>query len=88
MTAKSSHWQAPKARRKAASTDPARQALGAIRFVLVEPAGPRNVGSTARAIKNFGFSRLVLVNPPPIDDPECLEMGTNAHDVLRAARVR
>jgi TrmH family RNA methyltransferase len=81
------YWQPPKSRKKAAPPDPARDVLGAIRIVMVEPSGPRNVGSTARAIKNFGFSRLVLVNPPPIDDPECLEMGTNAHDVLRNARI-
>jgi TrmH family RNA methyltransferase len=67
--------------------DSARNVLSAIRVVMVEPTGPRNVGSTARAIKNFGLSRLVLVNPPPVDDPECLEMGTNAHDVLRSARI-
>jgi TrmH family RNA methyltransferase len=83
---KVAHWQPEKPARKL-PFDPARRALAAIRFVLVEPTGPRNVGSTARAIKNFGFSRLVLVNPPPIDDPECLEMGTNAHDVLRSARI-
>ncbi len=62
-------------------------ALTRIRVVLVQPTGPRNVGSTARAMKNFGLNRLVLVDPPPLDHPECLEMGVNAHDVLRDAKI-
>jgi TrmH family RNA methyltransferase len=82
---KRSVWQPPKpAKRSGRAAD---QARDRIRIVLVEPKGPRNVGSTARAMKNFGLERLVLVNPPPIDDPECLEMATNAHDVLRAATI-
>lgn len=86
--AKRAHWQAPKPpQRRAKPSDPSREVRGRVRIVLVEPKGPRNVGATARALKNFGFSRLVLVNPPPVDDPECLEMATNAHDVLKAARI-
>jgi TrmH family RNA methyltransferase len=84
---KASHWQPEKPRRRRDPADAGRRALDAVRIVMVEPSGPRNVGATARAIKNFGITRLVLVNPPPVDHPECLEMGTNAHDVLKAARV-
>ncbi|MDD1428317.1 RNA methyltransferase, partial [Dolichospermum sp. ST_sed9] len=29
-------------------------------IVLVEPAGPLNVGSVARVMKNFGLSKLIL----------------------------
>jgi TrmH family RNA methyltransferase len=87
VTPKIPHWQPPKPARRKAAGRAERGPLEAIRVVLVEPTGPRNVGSAARALKNFGLFRLVLVNPPPIDDPECLEMGTNAHDVLRAARI-
>ncbi|AUV82141.1 RNA methyltransferase [Salinigranum rubrum] len=35
--------------------------------VVVEPETPGNVGTIARAMKNFGFSDLKLVNPPAID---------------------
>ena len=38
-------------------------ALERFRVVLVEPQGDRNIGSVARAMMNFGFSSLVLVNP-------------------------
>jgi tRNA/rRNA methyltransferase len=34
--------------------------------VLVEPKYGGNVGSVARVMKNFGFSRLVLVKPPEL----------------------
>ena len=43
-----------------------------ISVVLVEPETSGNVGAVARAMKNFGFSRLVLVDPQcsHLDDDE------------------
>ena len=41
-----------------------------VRVVVMEPGGPVNVGSIARAMANFGFSDLVLVGPADIDDGE------------------
>lgn len=35
---------------------------------LVDPETPGNVGTVARSMKNFGFTDLKLVNPPPIDE--------------------
>jgi len=46
--------------------------LANIKIVLVEPAGPLNVGAIARVMKNMGFSQLVLVNP------QCDPLGTEA----------
>ncbi|MEO1387708.1 MAG: RNA methyltransferase [Cyanobacteria bacterium J06634_6] len=62
-------------------------ALAAIRIVLVAPAGPLNVGSVARVMKNFGLSQLVLVNPQcdPLG-PEALQMAVHADDILQAAK--
>lgn len=34
-----------------------------VRFIMVNPSHPGNVGSAARAIKTMGFSELVLVAP-------------------------
>ncbi|MGD1899958.1 MAG: RNA methyltransferase [Phormidesmis sp.] len=64
------------------------EALAAIRIVLVSPAGPLNVGSIARVMKNFGFSQLVLVAPQcdPLD-ADALQMAVHADDVLRAANL-
>jgi tRNA/rRNA methyltransferase len=39
------------------------QVLAGVRIVLVEPAGPLNVGAIARVMKNMGLKQLILVNP-------------------------
>jgi tRNA/rRNA methyltransferase len=57
-----------------------------LRVVLVEPAYDGNVGSVARAMKNFGFKDLVLVNPCPLEDFG-FAMAAHAKDVLEGARV-
>lgn len=53
-------------------------------FVLVDPLYEGNIGFCARVMKNFGFSRLVLVNPPAIGD-EAIARASHARDVLEAA---
>ncbi|HEY9623782.1 MAG TPA: RNA methyltransferase [Crinalium sp.] len=61
--------------------------LSGIRIVLVEPAGPLNVGAIARIMKNMGLQRLVLVNPQC--DPlgaEARQMAVHAADVLETAQ--
>lgn len=56
--------------------------------VLVEPQTPGNIGATARVMKNFGVSRLFLVNPDcSPSDEEAVERAVHAKDVLRKARV-
>ena len=37
--------------------------LGRMRVVLVSTRNPLNIGAAARAMSNFGFSQLRLVNP-------------------------
>jgi len=62
--------------------------LEPIRIVLVEPAGPLNVGATARVMKNMGLHQLILVNPQC--DPQCEQaqhMAVHARDLLAAARI-
>lgn len=62
-------------------------ALALIRIVLVEPAGPLNVGAIARVMKNMGLHNLVLVNPQcdPLDGA-ARQMAVHAGDVLEAAQ--
>lgn len=57
-----------------------------LRVVLVEPMYDGNVGSVARAMKNFGFRNLVLVNPCQIDDFG-RAMSSHARDVLESAKI-
>ncbi|MBD2677613.1 MULTISPECIES: RNA methyltransferase [Nostoc] len=62
--------------------------LAGLRIVLVEPAGPFNVGAIARVMKNFGLNNLVLVNPQC--DPlsaEALKMAVHAKEILESAVI-
>ncbi|MBA4373888.1 MAG: hypothetical protein C0402_13645 [Thermodesulfovibrio sp.] len=52
-----------------------------IHFILVEPKEPGNIGASARALKNMGFSNLGIVNPPLLTD-EAWWFAHNALDVL------
>lgn len=62
-------------------------ALASIRIVLVAPAGPLNVGSVARVMKNFGLSQLYLVDPQcDYLGAEALQMAVHADNLLRAAQ--
>jgi tRNA/rRNA methyltransferase len=64
------------------------QAFSRVRFIMVQPSHPGNVGSAARAIKTMGFSELALV-APKMDDitrqPEAIALASGAGDVLDAA---
>lgn len=56
-----------------------------ISIVLIEPLYEGNVGFTARVMKNFGFTRLVLVNPCTLGD-DAIMRASHARDVLEDAR--
>jgi len=55
---------------------------------VVEAETPGNVGTVARAMKNFGFTELLLVDPPDLDpDGEAYGFaGAARDDVLPGAR--
>lgn len=58
-----------------------------IKVVLCEPSHPGNIGATARAIKNMGLSRLVLVAPERFPHQEAFDRASGADDVLHAAEI-
>lgn len=59
-----------------------------VSFVLVRPLFLGNIGSTARALKNFGFLNLRLVDPPrTYKDAEARKMAVGAFDILKQAEV-
>jgi TrmH family RNA methyltransferase len=55
-----------------------------IDIVLVAPIYEGNVGFAARVMKNFGFARLVLVDPCELGD-EAVARAAHAHDILDSA---
>lgn len=69
-------------------TEPLKKLLDNTSVVLVRPAHPGNIGSTARAMKNMGFFQMAVVAPlcNPLDD-DALRMAYGAQDLLRAGRV-
>lgn len=58
-----------------------------IRIVLVHTSHPGNIGGVARAIKNMGLSKLVLVAPKEFPSPKALWRAANALDVLENAEI-
>jgi TrmH family RNA methyltransferase len=52
--------------------------------VLVAPRNPLNIGAAARALSNFGFGRLRLVNPYHVAFQEA-RSAVHAHKILRDA---
>ena len=58
-----------------------------LRIVLVNTTHPGNIGGTARAMKNMGFSRLVLVEPRKFPHEEADWRAAGAGDVLENAQV-
>jgi tRNA (cytidine32/uridine32-2'-O)-methyltransferase len=58
-----------------------------IRFILVAPSHPGNIGAAARAIKTMGFESLWLVAPERFPHAEATALASGADDVLGRARV-
>jgi len=58
-----------------------------IRVVLVNTSHAGNIGGAARAMKNMGLSRLVLVDPEDFPSPNAVARASGATDILDSARV-
>lgn len=57
------------------------------RVVLVNTTHPGNIGGVARAMKNMGLKRLVLVEPREYPSDTATWRASNALDVLESAQV-
>ena len=61
--------------------------LANVVVILVEPAVPGNIGSTARAMKTMGLSHLVVVNGAKFkDNQQAIMLAHGAGDLLARAR--
>jgi len=58
-----------------------------IRVVLVNTSHAGNIGGAARAMKNMGLSRLILVDPEDFPSPNAVARASGATDILDSARV-
>ncbi|MBX7150677.1 RNA methyltransferase [bacterium] len=64
-----------------------RSPLQHVKIILVEPQTPGNVGAVARAMKNFGLTQLVLVNPCDYLSEEARWMAVHAEEILESAQT-
>ncbi|MBA1337791.1 MAG: tRNA/rRNA methyltransferase [Pelagibacterales bacterium] len=59
-----------------------------IHFILVRPQLGENIGSVARAIKNFNITKLRIVNPRCVwPNDKALATSVGAKDVLKKSKV-
>jgi len=59
-----------------------------ISFILYKPQLSENIGACARAVKNFNFKRLIIVNPKPIfPNDKILATSVGAKDLILNAKV-
>lgn len=56
--------------------------LDSISVILVRPKFHENIGSVARAMKNMGLSRLIVVNGPSPLHPNAYKLASGAEDIL------
>ncbi|NWG04820.1 MAG: RNA methyltransferase [Syntrophaceae bacterium] len=59
--------------------------LHSISIILVRPKFHENIGSVARAMKNMGFHRLVLINGCSPLHPNAYQLASGAEDILERA---
>ena len=57
-------------------------------FILVKPQLGENIGSCARSLKNFGFSRLNIISPKqPWPNKKAKVTSVGAYDILKKAKI-
>jgi|TARA_B110000208_G_C11617771_1_gene376041 tRNA/rRNA methyltransferase len=61
--------------------------LKKFRIILCRTSHPGNIGSSARAIKTMGFSRLYLVKPNNFPSSEADALASGADDILKEAII-
>ena len=58
-----------------------------ISFILYKPQLSENIGACARAIKNFNFKKLILINPKPIyPNDKILATSVGAKDIIKQSK--
>jgi len=59
-----------------------------ISFILHKPQLSENIGACARAIKNFNFQKLVVINPKPIfPNDKILATSVGAKNIINKAKI-
>ncbi len=60
-----------------------------VTFILHKPQLSENIGACARAIKNFNFQKLYLIEPKPIfPNDKILATSVGAKDVIKKVEAQ
>lgn len=61
-----------------------------IKFILVQPSHPGNIGAVARAMKTMAFTHLTIVSPVvsnPLQDAEAIARSAGAADIIQQTLI-
>ena len=59
-----------------------------VTFILHKPQLSENIGACARALKNFNFQKLYLIDPKPIfPNDKILATSVGAKDIIKKSKV-
>ena len=59
-----------------------------ISFILHKPQLSENIGACARALKNFNFKKLVIINPKPIfPNDKIIATSVGAKDIIKNTKM-
>ena len=59
-----------------------------ISFILHKPQLSENIGACARGMKNFNFSKLIVIKPKPIfPNDKIVATSVGAHEIIKKSKV-
>ena len=59
-----------------------------ISFILHKPQLSENIGACARAMKNFNFSKLIVINPKPsFPNDKIVATSVGAQEIIKKSKV-
>ena len=59
-----------------------------ISFILHKPQLSENIGACARAMKNFNFSKLIVINPKPsFPNDKIIATSVGANEIIKKSKV-
>jgi len=59
-----------------------------ISFILHKPQLSENIGACARGMKNFNFSKLIVIKPKPIfPNDKIIATSVGAHEIIKKSKV-
>ncbi len=59
-----------------------------ISFILHKPQLSENIGACARAMKNFNFSKLIVINPKPVfPNDKIIATSVGAKEIIKKSKV-